>query len=60
MRQNMNGAGAGGRLVGKRDNNPNGTRSKNRMKAQDIGNKSQLGSREQKRYDLRKALGVKM
>ncbi len=45
QRHNMNGAGAGGRLVAKR--------TKTGVKA----GKSQLGSREQKRNDLRVALG---
>lgn len=44
----MNGAGAGGRLVAKRE------KSTGRV----VGGKSQLGNREQKRNDLRYALGV--
>lgn len=43
-RRNMNGAGAGGRLVARRGGTA-GT--------------SQLGSRDQRRYDLRLAYGVR-
>lgn len=49
----MNGAGAGGRFVGRR---VRGTQ--NTMRREDIGRRSQLGNREQKRYDLRVAFGA--
>lgn len=53
-RQNMNGAGAGGRLVAKR---VKGT--KNTVLAKDYG-RSQLGNREQRRADLRTAFAAEI
>lgn len=46
----MNGAGAGGRLVTRRVTTPRGVRAQ-------VG-RSQLGNREQRRYDLRAAFGM--
>lgn len=51
-RRNMNGAGAGGRLVAKRQKDANG------RVVRVIAGQSQTGSRNQKYRDLRVAMGL--
>lgn len=50
-RQNMNGAGAGGRLVAKREKTEGGG-------TKVVAGKTQLGSRNQRYRDLRVSLGL--
>lgn len=53
QRQNMNGAGAGGRFVASRNGSKAPSQTVNRGKA-----KVQLGSRRQRWQDLRAAMGL--
>lgn len=45
-RRNMNGAGAGGRIVAKRD----------RITGRIVDGRTQFGNREKRRYEIRKAM----